>query len=34
MAIKSFMGGEIVTFKGLGKLNGSQPMAYNYFYVE
>lgn len=34
MAIKSFMGGEVVTFKGLGKLNGSQPMAYNYFYVE
>jgi hypothetical protein len=34
MAIKSFMGGEIVTFKGLGTLNGSQPMAYNYFSVE
>jgi hydroxyneurosporene synthase CrtC len=34
MAIKSFMGGEIVTFKGLGKLNGTQPLAYNYFYVE
>ncbi len=34
MAIKSFMGGEIMTFKGLGKINGSQPMAYNYFYVE
>ncbi|MEO7778757.1 MAG: hypothetical protein ABIY63_14585, partial [Fibrobacteria bacterium] len=34
MAIKSFMGGEILTFKGLGTLNGSQPMAYNYFSVE
>lgn len=34
MAIKSFMGGEIMTFKGLGTLNASQPMAYNYFIVD
>ncbi len=34
MAIKSFMGGEILTYKGLGTLNGSQSMAYNYFSVE
>ncbi|HKP96091.1 MAG TPA: hypothetical protein VJ385_10070 [Fibrobacteria bacterium] len=34
MAIKSFMGGEILTFKGLGTLNGTQPMAYNFFSVE
>jgi hypothetical protein len=34
MAIKSFMGGEVITFKGLGKLNNSQAMAYNYFRVK
>ncbi|MDB5103399.1 MAG: hypothetical protein JWP91_1088 [Fibrobacteres bacterium] len=34
IAIKGFMGGEILTFKGLGKLNGSQSVAYNYFSVE
>jgi hypothetical protein len=34
MAIKRFMGGEILTYKGLGTLNGSQPMAYNYFTVD
>lgn len=32
-AIKRFMGGEILTFKGLGTLN-AQPMAYNYFVVD
>ncbi|MDB5051186.1 MAG: hypothetical protein JWO30_4257 [Fibrobacteres bacterium] len=34
MAIKSFMGGEILVFRGMGTLNGAQPMAYNYFSVE
>jgi hypothetical protein len=34
MAIKNFMGGEILTFKGLGKLNDAQPMAYNFFSVQ
>lgn len=34
MAIKSFMGGEIYTFKGMGNLNGRQPTAYNYFSVD
>jgi hypothetical protein len=34
MAIKSFMGGEIFTFKGFGTLNGSQPIGYNYFIVD
>ncbi|MDQ3002133.1 MAG: hypothetical protein M3Y08_12850 [Fibrobacterota bacterium] len=34
MAIKNFMGGEILTFKGLGRLNDSLPMAYNYFSVQ
>jgi hypothetical protein len=34
MAIKSFMGGEILTFKGIGTLNGGQPILYNYFSVE
>jgi hypothetical protein len=34
LAIKRFMGGEILTYKGLGNLNGSQPMAYNYFTVD
>jgi len=34
MAIKSFMGGEILTFRGLGTISGARPMAYNYFTVE
>lgn len=34
MAIKSFMGGEILTFRGLGTIAGTRPMAYNYFMVE
>lgn len=34
MAIRSFMGGEIYTFKGMGKLNGNQPAAYNFFVVD
>jgi hypothetical protein len=34
MAIKSFMGGEIITFRGLGTIAGARPMAYNYFQVE
>jgi hypothetical protein len=34
MAIKSFMGGEILTFRGLGTLAGGRAMAYNYFTVE
>ena len=34
MAVKSFMGGEIITFRGMGTLNASQPMAYNFFVVE
>jgi hypothetical protein len=34
MAIKSFMGGEILTFRGQGTLGGGRPMAYNYFTVE
>lgn len=34
MAIRSFMGGEIFTFKGLGTLNGNQPAAYNFFAVD
>jgi hypothetical protein len=32
--IKSFMGGEVLTFKGVGVLNGTRPMAYNYFTVD
>lgn len=32
--VKSFMGGEIFTFRGLGNLNGTQAMAYNWFAVE
>jgi hypothetical protein len=34
MAIKRFMGGEILGFKGNGTLNGSQPVFYNYFIVD
>jgi hypothetical protein len=34
MAVKTFMGGEIYTFRGLGTVNGSQAMAYNWFAVE
>ncbi len=34
MAIKSFMGGEIFTFKGIGNLNGRGPAAYNFFSVD
>jgi hypothetical protein len=34
MAIKSFMGGEILTFRGLGTLAGGRAMAYNFFTVE
>jgi hypothetical protein len=34
MAIKSFMGGEILTFRGLGTIAGARPMAYNFFTVE
>jgi hypothetical protein len=34
MAIKSFMGGEIFTFRGLGTIAGGRPMAYSYFVVE
>ena len=33
MGIKAFMGGEILTFRGLGALNGAQTMGYNYFVV-
>jgi hypothetical protein len=32
--IKNFMGGEIYTFKGMGKLNGSQTMSYNFFALD
>lgn len=32
--IKSFMGGEILTFKGTGWLNGSRPIAYDFFTVD
>lgn len=32
--IRSFMGGEVLTFKGMGMLNGTRPMAYNYFTVD
>ena len=32
--IKRFMGGEIMTFRGLGTLNASTPIAYNYFIVD
>ncbi|MEO6097559.1 MAG: lipocalin-like domain-containing protein [Fibrobacteria bacterium] len=34
MAIKSFMGGEVISFKGQGKINNSRAMAYNYFRVK
>lgn len=34
MAVKTFMGGEIFTFRGLGTLNGNQATAYNFFAVE
>jgi hypothetical protein len=36
IAIKSFMGGEILTFRGLGVLEGSRPraMAYDFFQVD
>jgi hypothetical protein len=34
MAIKSFMGGEILTFRGVGTIAGARPMAYNFFTVE
>ncbi len=34
MAIKNFMGGEIYTFKGMGSVNGNQPMAYSFFSVD
>lgn len=34
MAIKTYMGGEVLTFKGLGTLNAGQPMAYNFFSVD
>ncbi len=34
MAIKSFMGGEIFTFKGAGTLNGNRPVEYNFFKVD
>jgi hypothetical protein len=34
MAIKSFMGGEILTFRGLGTISGTRPMAYDFFTVE
>ncbi len=33
-AIKKYMGGEIITFKGMGKLNTSRPMLYHYFVVD
>lgn len=33
-AIKAYMGGEILTFRGQGTLNGSQPAAYNFFIVD
>ncbi len=33
-AVKKFMGGEIISYKGLGKLNTSRPMLYNYFVVD
>jgi hypothetical protein len=34
MAIRRFMGGEVLTFKGSGTLNGSQPMGYSFFSVD
>jgi hypothetical protein len=34
MAIKNFMGGEILTFKGMGTLNGAAPTAYDFFVVD
>lgn len=34
MAIKRFMGGEIMTFKGMGTLNGTAPTAYDFFVVD
>jgi predicted secreted hydrolase len=34
MAIKGFLGGEIFTFKGLGTLNASKAVGYNYFVVD
>lgn len=34
MAIKRFMGGEILGFKGNGTLGGSQPIFFNYFVVD
>jgi predicted secreted hydrolase len=34
MAIKGFLGGEIFTFKGLGTLNASKSVGYNYFVVD
>lgn len=34
MAIKRYMGGEVLGFKGMGTLNATQPMAYNYFVVD
>lgn len=32
--IRRFMGGEIMTFRGMGTLNASTPVAYNYFIVD
>jgi hypothetical protein len=34
MAIKRYMGGEVLTFRGIGTLNGSQPMGYSFFAVD
>lgn len=34
MAVKRFMGGEILTFKGLGTNRGAQLIAYNFFIVD
>lgn len=34
LAIKGFLGGEIFTFKGLGTLNASKTVGYNYFVVD
>jgi hypothetical protein len=34
IVIKRFMGGEVKTFKGMGKLDGSRPAAYDFFLVD
>lgn len=32
--IRRFMGGEVMTFRGMGTLNAGTPVAYNYFIVD